>query len=168
MRIAPLVNTMDIVSEDLEFSEDPLCLENQLCFSLYAAAHAIKKAYRPLLEGIGLTYPQYLILIVLWQTDKLNVSEIGRRLTLDSGTLTPVLKRLEVVGFVKRTRRQHDEREVEVALTSEGRGLRDKALSVRCEIVRQLHMSNEAIASLRTDLNSLVQTLAVDQAVSDA
>ncbi len=141
--------------------QDPLCLENQLCFSLYTAAHAIRKAYRPLLEELGLTYPQYLILIVLWQTDNLKVSDIGRRLSLDSGTLTPVLKRLETSGLVKRTRRLQDEREVEVALTPEGRALRDKAVAVREGIVHQLRMSEAEIASLRTDLNALIATLGV-------
>ena len=84
---------------------DPLSLDNQLCFSLYAAAHAIKKAYRPLLDELGLTYPQYLVLIVLWKTDGLKVSDIGQKLALDSGTLTPVLKRLESAGMVTRARR---------------------------------------------------------------
>ena len=139
---------------------DPLDIENQLCFSLYAAAHAIKKAYRPLLEELGLTYPQYLILIVLWKTDALNVSEIGQRLNLDSGTLTPVLKRLETFGFVRRTRRLKDEREVEIGLTAAGRALRSKAVHVRREIVRRLKMSEPEIATLRSDLNAMIRTLA--------
>ncbi len=141
---------------------DTLCLENQLCFSLYSAAHAIKKAYRPLLEALGLTYPQYLVLIVLWRTDRLKVSDVGRRLSLDSGTLTPILKRLEVAGFVKRTRRQHDEREVEIGLTPEGRALRERAVDVRATIVNQLRMSEPEVAALRTELNALVATLAVE------
>lgn len=155
---------LDHVGNDFAEPEATLHLDNQLCFSLYAAANAIKKAYRPLLEEIGLTYSQYLILIVLWQTDRLNVSEIGRRLGLDSGTLTPVLKRLEAMGFVNRTRRRADEREVEIGLTTAGVDLRGKAFGVRCEIVRQLHMSHAEIASLRTELNALVGTLGFDQA----
>ena len=139
---------------------DPLCLDNQLCFSLYAAAHAIKKAYRPLLDELGLTYPQYLILIVLWTSDGLKVSDIGTRLSLDSGTLTPVLKRLEASGFIRRTRRLNDEREVEIGLTAEGRALRERAVHVRRDIVRQLKMSEAEISSLRTDLNALIATLA--------
>ena len=151
---------MDLtLDEARDTVDDPLCLENQLCFSLYAAAHAIKKAYRPLLEELGLTYPQYLILIVLWKTDALKVSDIGHRLNLDSGTLTPVLKRLESSGLVRRTRRQEDEREVEIGLTSAGRALREKAFGVRREIVRQLRMSEPEIASLRSDLNALIATL---------
>ncbi len=138
---------------------DPLSLENQLCFSLYAAAHAIKKAYRPLLEALGLTYPQYLVLIVLWTTDGLKVSDIGRRLSLDSGTLTPILKRLEVAGLVKRTRRAHDEREVEIGLTPEGRVLRERAVGVRETIVERLCMPEREVAALRAELNALVATL---------
>lgn len=144
---------------DDDVASDPLCLDNQLCFSLYAAAHAIKKAYRPLLEELGLTYPQYLILIVLWSTDGLKVSDIGTRLNLDSGTLTPVLKRLEALGFVSRKRRAKDEREVEIALTDEGRDLRKRAVGVRQDIVRQLKMSEREIGILRTDLNTLIATL---------
>ena len=157
---------MDLALDDAQdaandTAPDPLCLENQLCFSLYTAAHAIKKAYRPLLDDLGLTYPQYLILIVLWQTDHLKVSDIGRRLSLDSGTLTPVLKRLEASGLVKRSRRPQDEREVEVGLTPEGRALRDKAVAVRETIVHQLRMSETEVAALRTDLNALIGTLGV-------
>lgn len=154
---------MDVVLEDApQIVDDPLCLENQLCFSLYAAAHAIKKAYRPLLEELGLTYPQYLILIVLWKTDALKVSEIGQRLSLDSGTLTPVLKRLETSGLVRRTRRIEDEREVEISLTPAGRALRERAVGVRCEIVRQLKMSETEIAGLRSELNALIATLSTE------
>ena len=150
---------MDQVLADDTTLDDPLDLDNQLCFALYAAAHAIKKAYRPLLEGLGLTYPQYLIMIVLWRTDARKVSEIGERLNLDSGTLTPVLKRLEAAGLVQRRRRLTDEREVEISLTGEGRVLRDKALGVRCEIVRQLQMSEREIAKLRGELDTVIATL---------
>ena len=138
---------------------DPLALGNQLCFSLYAAAHAIKKAYRPLLDRLGLTYPQYLVLIVLWEVDSLKVSDIGRRLGLDSGTLTPILKRLEAAGLVRRTRRPHDEREVEIGLTPGGRALREQAVGVRSTIVEQLCMSEPEVAALRVELNALVATL---------
>lgn len=150
---------MDMALDDADAARDPLCLDNQLCFSLYSAAHAIKRAYRPLLEDLGLTYPQYLILIVLWQTDGLKVSEIGKKLALDSGTLTPVLKRLDALGLINRTRRPQDEREVEISLTPSGRALRERAVDVRRDVVRQLRMSEQEIASLRTDLNMLVSTL---------
>ena len=141
---------------------DPLDLDNQLCFALYAAAHAIKKAYRPLLDELGLTYPQYLILLVLWKADGLKVSDIGERLSLDSGTLTPVLKRLEAASLIRRTRRIQDEREVEIALTPAGRELRERAIGVRCRIVDQLKMSEREIAALRRDLNGVIATLGED------
>ena len=146
-----------VADRDADF--DPLSLENQLCFSLYAAAHAIKKAYRPLLDDLGLTYPQYLVLIVLWKTDALKVSDIGQRLALDSGTLTPVLKRLEAAGMVTRSRRANDEREVEIALTDLGRSLRVRAVGVRCRIVEQLGMNENEIATLRGELDTVIATL---------
>ena len=145
--------------EDGSCAADPLALDNQLCFALYAAANAIKKAYRPLLDELHLTYPQYLILVVLWRSDNLKVGEIGQRLRLDSGTLTPVLKRLELSGLVSRTRRPSDEREVEIGLTEAGRALRDRALAVRGAIVRQLRMGDREIAALRTELAAVVATL---------
>ena len=155
--------TKDAVIDDrAERAVDPLSLDNQLCFALYAAANAIKKAYRPLLDELNLTYPQYLILIVLWRTDNLKVSDIGQRLRLDSGTLTPVLKRLEASGLVSRTRRQSDEREVEIGLTDEGRALRARALSVRGEIVRQLKMDDRESAALRTELAEVIAALDQD------
>ncbi len=152
---------MSLVSASTVRGEDPLLLDNQLCFALYAASHAIKKAYRPRLDAMGLTYPQYLILLVLWTEDALKVSDIGQRLHLDSGTLTPVLKRLESVGLVTRARRAQDEREVEISLTPSGRDLRQRAVGVRHEIVHQLKMSEAEIATLRTDLNAIISTLDV-------
>ncbi|MBY0299533.1 MAG: MarR family transcriptional regulator [Methylobacterium sp.] len=145
--------------EPVRAGADALRLDNQLCYALYAASHRMTKCYRPLLERLGLTYPQYLVLIVLWENDGLTVSEIGRRLRLDSGTLTPVLKRLEGAGFVRRTRRQEDEREVEISLTPEGKALQEEAVEVRREVVRQLKMSEAEIAELRTRLDDLIVTL---------
>lgn len=138
---------------------DPLLLDNQLCYALYAAAHRMTKSYRPLLERLGLTYPQYLVLLVLWEQDGVTVSEIGRRLRLDSGTLTPVLKRLEVAGMLRRTRRQSDEREVEIALTPRGRELRAEAVAVRESVMCQLEMSEPDIRNLRRDLNLVIDRL---------
>lgn len=155
----PLVEQMTNAALHADIDADPLSLDNQLCFSLYAAAHAIKKAYRPLLDELSLTYPQYLVLIVLWKTDALKVSDIGHRLALDSGTLTPVLKRLETAGMVTRARRAHDEREVEISLTDAGRALRERAVGVRCQIVQQLGMNETEIAALRGELNAVISTL---------
>ncbi|WP_280137344.1 MarR family transcriptional regulator [Methylobacterium sp. Leaf100] len=138
---------------------DPLLLDNQLCYALYAAAHRMTKSYRPMLERLGLTYPQYLVLLVLWETDGITVSEIGRRLRLDSGTLTPVLKRLETAGFLLRSRRRTDEREVEIALTPQGRALRGEATTVRESVMCQLNMSEPEVQAMRADLNALIENL---------
>nr|WP_210279835.1 MarR family transcriptional regulator [Methylorubrum thiocyanatum] len=139
--------------------KDPLLLDNQLCYALYAAAHRMTKSYRPMLERMGLTYPQYLVLLVLWESDGITVSEIGRRLRLDSGTLTPVLKRLESSGLLNRSRRQSDEREVEIALTDQGRSLRSEAVAVRQSVMCQLNMSEPEIQAMRADLNALIENL---------
>jgi DNA-binding MarR family transcriptional regulator len=138
---------------------DPLLLDNQLCYALYAAAHRMTKSYRPMLERMGLTYPQYLVLLVLWENDGITVSEIGRRLRLDSGTLTPVLKRLEGAGFLLRSRRRSDEREVEIALTAKGRDLRAEAAAVRESVMCQLNLSEPEIQAMRADLNALIANL---------
>ena len=139
--------------------KDPLLLDNQLCYALYAAAHRMTKSYRPMLERMGLTYPQYLVLLVLWENDGITVSEIGRRLRLDSGTLTPVLKRLESAGLLLRNRRQSDEREVEIGLTERGRALRAEAEGVRQTVMCQLQMSEPEIQAMRADLNALIDNL---------
>jgi len=111
-------------------SQANLMLDQQLCFALYSASLAMSKTYKPHLDTLGLTYPQYLVMLVLWEQESLSVSDIGERLFLDSGTLTPLLKRLEASGFVARARDALDERRVLVSLTAEGRQLRKK--SIRC------------------------------------
>jgi DNA-binding MarR family transcriptional regulator len=111
-------------------ADAPLLLSNQLCFSVYSTAHAFNRVYKPLLDRLGLTYPQYLVMLVLWERDGLAVKEIGERLFLDSGTLTPLLKRLESAHLIKRTRSAEDERQVLVSLTAQGAALRDKAKTI--------------------------------------
>src|ERR1700758_4597195 len=98
----------------------PLRLDNQICFAVYSAAHAVNRVYKPLLDRLGLTYPQYLVMLALWESDGVPVKEIGERLFLDSGTLTPLLKRLEAAGLLKRNRSSADERQVLIALTPQG------------------------------------------------
>lgn len=110
--------------------DQSLRLDNQLCFALYSASLAMTKLYKPLLDGLGLTYPQYLVMLVLWEGDGLMVSELGQRLSLDSGTLTPLLKRLEANGLLTRVRDAADERRVRVHLTAAGRRLKARALDV--------------------------------------
>jgi MarR family transcriptional regulator, organic hydroperoxide resistance regulator len=111
-------------------SDPALLLDNQLCFALYSTSLAMTKLYKPLLDELGLTYPQYLVMLVLWEKDGPMVSELGERLYLDSGTLTPLLKRLEAAGFIARVRDMQDERRVHITLTAAGRKLKAKAQKI--------------------------------------
>jgi MarR family transcriptional regulator, organic hydroperoxide resistance regulator len=115
---------------------DLLLLDRQLCFALYAASRAVVRAYAPLLEPLGLTYPQYLVFLVLWEQDGVAVSHLGERLALDSGTLTPLLKRLEERELIERRRSTEDERVVNVHLTADGRALRDKATTIPLQVAQ--------------------------------
>src|SRR5437588_6725182 len=108
----------------------PLQLDNQICFAVYSTAHAFNRVYKPLLDRLGLTYPQYLVMLVLWERDDVPLKDIGERLFLDSGTLTPLLKRMETADLIKRTRGTEDERQVLVALTPQGLALKEKARAV--------------------------------------
>ena len=141
-----------------------LRLDNQICFAVYSAAHAFNRVYKPLLDRLGLTYPQYLVMLVLWERDGVPVKEIGERLFLDSGTLTPLLKRLEQAGQIKRTRSTEDERQVLIGLTAQGHALKDKARAVppsilaasECSVPELLAIKNEIVA-LRDRLNAAVE-----------
>ena len=127
-----------------------LLLDNQLCFALYSTSLAMTKLYKPLLDGLGLTYPQYLAMLVLWEQDGLMVSELGERLYLDSGTLTPLLKRLESAGLIARIRDTADERRVHITLTAAGRRLKARAAKVPGCIMSATQCSvPEAIALTR-------------------
>ena len=138
-----------------------LQLDNQLCFPLYATSRMVTKLYQPLLEELDITYPQYLILLVLWENDELTVSEIGSKLMLETNTLTPLLKRMEVKGIIKRTRSIIDERRVIVKLTNKGSSLKEKALCIPTELLSEMakHFPMEKINRLRTDLNNLLEIL---------
>ncbi len=127
---------------------DPLKLENQLCFPLYACAKEVVRKYKPLLDELGLTYTQYIAMMVLWEHRQVNVKSLGERLYLDSGTLTPLLKKLESDGLVCRTRSTKDERNLEVTLTAKGERLRGQALSVPAKIGACLPLSPEEAATL--------------------
>lgn len=143
-------------AKPLESAEDPLRLENQLCFALYAASGLVTRAYRPLLAPLNLTYPQYLAMMVLWEHGDATVSELGEALELDSGTLTPLLKRLEMAGFVNRERDPADERRVIVSPTDTGWDLKEKAAGVPAALACQLGMPLESIIEMRTALQALV------------
>lgn len=138
---------------------DRLRLDNQLCFALYAASGLVTRAYRPLLEPLGLTYPQYLVMLALWEQAPRTVKALGQALELDSGTLTPLLKRLEAAGFVTRTRDAQDERRVQIALTPAGEALREKAAEVPVALACQLQLPLDEIADLRTTLQDLARKM---------
>ncbi len=135
-------------------------LDRQLCFAVYGAAHAFNRAYKPLLEPLGLTYPQYLVMMVLWEEDTQSVKAIGDRLGLDSGTLSPLLKRLEQAGYVVRKRCSGDERQVLVSLTETGTGLRKRACEVMQSIGKATGCSSQEIENLRGRLQDLRNRLA--------
>src|SRR5689334_5833798 len=141
----------------------PLLLGNQICFAVYSTAHAFNRVYKPLLENLGLTYPQYLVMMVLWERDGIPVKDIGEKLFLDSGTLTPLLKRMEAADLVKRTRSTEDERQVLIALTPHGHALKERARAVpqsilaasACSVGELVATKNEIVA-LRDRLNKVL------------
>jgi len=143
-----------------------LALDNQLCFAVYAASHAFARTYRPLLERLGLTYPQYLVMLVLWERDGLTVKAIGERLGLDSGTLTPLLKRLATAGLVTRSRDAEDERQVRIALSDAGRALRAEAAGLPTVIAGRLGLDVGELKRLRREIDGL--RLALDAAIEGA
>jgi DNA-binding MarR family transcriptional regulator len=135
-------------SKDVVLSSS-LLIDDQMCFALYAASRSLTAVYRPLLEPLGLTYPQYLVMLVLWQQDSCNIKDIAATLHLDYGTLTPLLKRLEALGLLTRQRRVDDERAVEVALTTQGAALRKQAAHIPVEISKALGLTATQVADLR-------------------
>lgn len=140
-----------------------LKLKNQLCFALYAATSAITKAYRTQLIKVGLTYTQYLVLMVLWETDGLNVKDIAKELHLDSATITPMLKRLETEGFVTRKRSAVDERIVNVFLTNHGRDIQSQVAEMQKGIACQTGLPEDQFIELRSSLNELVDNININQ-----
>lgn len=136
-----------------------LALDNQFCFALYSASHAVTKTYKPLLDQLGLTYPQYLVMLVLWEQDGILVKDIGARLFLDSGTLTPLLKRLESSGLVERRRDPHDERQVRISLSAAGRALRSKAVGIPEQMLCATGKDLPALSELRQGLASVRDTM---------
>ncbi len=140
--------------------DDPMLqLNNQLCFAVYSTAHAFNRIYKPLLEPLGLTYPQYLVMLVLWEKDGATVKELGERLHLDSGTLTPLLKRLEAAGNLTRTRDAADERLVRIALTPAGRQLKQAAMAVPGRILAASGRGAADLQALKADVARLRESL---------
>jgi DNA-binding MarR family transcriptional regulator len=136
-----------------------LLLDNQLCFALYSTSLLMTKVYKPLLQELGLTYPQYLAMMVLWEGDGITVGEISARLLTDPGSLTPLLKRLEAEGLLKRIRSSADERVVELHLTDKGRALRERAKAIPSCIVQASQQSVEQLTALKEELINLRSSL---------
>ncbi len=141
-------------------ADDHLRLDDQLCFALYSTVHALNRAYKPLLEPLGLTYPQYLVLLVLWEDGAQTVGGIGERVGLESSTLTPLLKRMESAGLIKRARKPEDERVVQITLTEAGKALRDKAKAVPPALLCAMGGDLETVVKLRAEVTQLRGALA--------
>jgi DNA-binding MarR family transcriptional regulator len=139
---------------------DPLALEQQVCFGLSVAARGVVAVYRPLLEPMGLTHPQYLVMLALWQHAPLSVRELSRLLQLDPGTLSPLLKRLESIGYLRRERDPADERSLAITLTDSGRALRARAEKIPPAVVDRLGMPIEELQSLRAALTRVIAAAA--------
>ncbi len=140
-------------------ADNPLKLDQFLCFAVYAAGHALNRLYRPLLAPLGLTYPQYLVMVALWETDGQTVGALGQTLTLDSSTLTPLIKRLEAADLVRRSRNPADERQVRVSLTESGRALYDRAREIPACLLAGSEVELSEIARLRDQLAALTRAL---------
>ncbi|MFF7942605.1 MarR family winged helix-turn-helix transcriptional regulator [Nocardia gamkensis] len=138
---------------------DHLTLDEQLCFPLYAASRAMTAVYRPKLERLGLTYPQYLVMLALWERDERSVGDVCQALDLDSGTLSPLLKRLEAAGLVERRRSVADERRVDIRLTERGRALRAEAGDIPAQMAEASGLSMDEVIALRGILHRLTEAL---------
>ncbi|MET3729256.1 DNA-binding MarR family transcriptional regulator [Fictibacillus halophilus] len=136
-----------------------LKLENQICFKIYTAEREITKLYRDLLKELNVTYPQYLVLLLLWEKHSLSVKEIGQRLFLDSGTLTPMLKRMELNGLVERKRSEKDERSVIISVTEKGNELKEKAECIPGQLVDNMSMKKEDLTLLNNTLTCMLNQL---------
>ena len=149
-----------MLSKNSSSTSDPaLLLDNQLCFALYSTSLTITKLYQPLLADLGLTYPQYLVMLVLWEHDDIMVSALGERLFLDSGTLTPLLKRMEAAGLLRRTRSSVDERRVLIALTAAGQQLKAQAAKVPACVISATHSPVAELMALTEKVQALRRQL---------
>lgn len=144
---------------DLPEDSDPLDLDRQVCFPLYAASNLLNRLYRPILGGIGLTYPQYLVMLVLWKQAPQTVGSLGDMLYLDSGTLTPLLKRMETAGLISRTRDAGDERRVLIDVTVKGRALRSAAEKVPTVLAAGLDIDETSVVQLRDQVRNLIAVI---------
>ncbi|KQM63863.1 MarR family transcriptional regulator [Pedobacter sp. Leaf216] len=138
---------------------DAIKLENQLCFPLYAASRLVTKCYQPVLDSFGITYPQYLVLMVLWETDSVSLTTLSQKLMLQSNTLTPLLKRMQETGLVERVRSLKDERSIVISLTEKGHALKEKAPVLRAQLSDNLGISHDEINQLKNLLDKLILNL---------
>lgn len=136
-----------------------LLLDNQICFSLYACSREIIKKYKPLLDPLGITYTQYVTLLVLWETPQLNFKVLAERLKLDSGTLTPLLKKMEQAGLLKRSRDPMDERSVIITLSEEGMALKSRAKEIPLTLAKQINLDKEMAINLKRDLDAFLKAM---------
>ncbi|MDH1171247.1 MarR family winged helix-turn-helix transcriptional regulator [Pantoea agglomerans] len=150
---------MNCDQDDKKVKTMPLLVDQQLCFALYSANLAMNKVYRQLLSQLDITYPQYLVMLVLWQKDDVTVSEIGEQLFLDSATLTPLLKRLESAGLINRQRTRQDERQVAVTLTEVGQALRARAEAIPEAVKCATACDDDALLALKLQLDGLRDNL---------
>lgn len=148
-----------MTNSDLIKDYNILSLDNQLCFSAYAVSRAITKIYRPFLDELSITYPQYLVMLVLWENNTISLKEMGTKLYLDSGTLTPLLKRLEAMGLLERERSSEDERVLRITITEKGLNLREKALSVPAGIITSINTDLQELAELKQRLDKLLDRI---------
>lgn len=149
------------MSEPIPQSEEFLSLNGFLCFAIYSANHAINRVYKPFLAELGLTYPQYIVMVVLWEEDSQTVKSLGQQLFLESNTLTPLLKRLEKMGHVTRQRDMVDERQVLICLTQQGKALKEEALKIPSCILSATGLTPETIDQLQAQLTLLRENLAI-------
>jgi MarR family transcriptional regulator, organic hydroperoxide resistance regulator len=160
-----MIGTLIIVANPTETTvENPLALQEQVCFALAVASRSVVALYRPVLEPLGLTHPQYLVMLALWEHEPLSVRDLSHLLQLDPGTLSPLLKRLESAGLIRRERNPHDERALAVELTREGRALRRKALKVPPAIVDRLGMDIDELKALQRRLTRVIEAATQPQA----
>jgi MarR family transcriptional regulator, organic hydroperoxide resistance regulator len=143
-----------------------LSIANQVCFPLYALSRQVTAHYRPLLEQVGLTYPQYLVMLLLWETDNQSVGAIGDRLLLDSGTLTPLLKRMEQKGLITRKRNAADERQVSIQLTDAGKALHERAVDIPVQLQHSMHLTDQQTVSLRDQLVTLLDQITTEESTN--
>lgn len=138
---------------------NPLSLDNQLCFSLYVCSKEIIRHYTPILEPLGITYTMYLVLMALWEKDNVSVKELGHRIFLDSGTLTPLLKKMEALELVSRTREKKDERSVAICLTEKGRDFRNQCVSIPSKMACSTALDLSQVKELLRNLHSIMEKL---------